>query len=192
MRFWLLDEGGAKEGGIARFRQQLVSENQTWRSLFVCIAAEKLAQRGRLEEAIALVAEDLGSVPKRGDRWCLAELYRVQGELMLKRARQLEKKLKRSGPKRPRPSAIEHLELRAEESVRRAIVVARRQSAKSLELRAAISLSRLLRSKGKSSAARRMLSRIHGCFTEGFATPDLADAKALLDQLDGSAPEVVR
>jgi hypothetical protein len=184
LRFWLLDEGGAKEGGIRRFRQQLVSENQTWRSLFVCIAAEKLAERGRLEEAITLVAEDLASVPKRGDRWCLAELYRVQGELMLARARQLERRLDRSGTKRTRAAAIEQLESKAEDSVRRAIDVARRQGAKSLELRAAISLSRLLRRNGKSAAARRVLSRIRGRFTEGFATPDLADAKALADVLE--------
>jgi len=71
----------------------------------------------------------------------------------------------------------------AEESFRKAIDVARRQQAKSWELRAATSLSRLLQKQGKKDEARRMLSEIYNWFTEGFDTADLKDARALLDSL---------
>jgi predicted ATPase len=71
----------------------------------------------------------------------------------------------------------------AEESFREAIDIARRQQAKSWELRATTSLSRLLQKQGRIDEARRMLSEIYNWFTEGFDTADLKDAKALLDSL---------
>ncbi len=75
----------------------------------------------------------------------------------------------------------------AEASFRQAIEVARRQEAKSWELRATISLSRLLQKEGRSAEARQLLSEIYGWFTEGFDTPDLKEAKALLEELRGKA-----
>jgi predicted ATPase len=71
----------------------------------------------------------------------------------------------------------------AETDVRRAIDVARLQQARSLELRATISLGRLLASQGRRDEARTMLADINNWFTEGFDTADLKDAKALLDEL---------
>jgi predicted ATPase len=71
----------------------------------------------------------------------------------------------------------------AEESYHRALAVARSQTAKSLELRAATSLARLWRDQGKRTEARDALAPVYGWFTEGFNTPVLQDAKALLDQL---------
>jgi predicted ATPase len=71
----------------------------------------------------------------------------------------------------------------AETCFRQAIDSARRQSAKSLELRAVMSLSRLLQKKGKTEEARRILAAIYGWFTEGFDTADLKEAKALLEEL---------
>jgi predicted ATPase len=71
----------------------------------------------------------------------------------------------------------------AEEQLHKAVAVAREQSAKSLELRATISLTRLLLDQGKRIEARDLLAPIYGWFTEGFDTPVLQDAKALLDQL---------
>jgi predicted ATPase len=65
----------------------------------------------------------------------------------------------------------------------RALTVAREQQAKSWELRASTSLARLWRDQGKRTEARDLLAPIYGWFTEGFDTPDLKDAKALLDQL---------
>ena len=74
----------------------------------------------------------------------------------------------------------------AEARFRRAIEIARLQGAKSLELRAVTSLSRLFHKQGKSDEARRMLAEIYGWFTEGFDTADLKDAKALLNELEGT------
>ena len=71
----------------------------------------------------------------------------------------------------------------AEECFKEALEVSRRQSAKSLELRAAMSMARLWQKQGKTEEARGLLSEIYGWFTEGFDTPDLIDAKALLEEL---------
>ncbi len=76
------------------------------------------------------------------------------------------------------------IEAEAEACFRQAIDVAQRQSAKSLELRAVVSLSRLWQSQGKKDEARQLLAEIYGWFTEGFDTADLKEAKALLDTLN--------
>jgi predicted ATPase len=75
----------------------------------------------------------------------------------------------------------------AEAWLQRALDVARRQEAKALELRAAMSLSRLWQKQGKQTEARELLAPIYGWFTEGFDTVDLQEAKALLDELGGAA-----
>jgi predicted ATPase len=93
------------------------------------------------------------------------ELYRLKGELLLTR------------------SAEHHTE--AERCFRQALEIARRQQAKSLELRAAMSLSRLWQRQGKHAAAHKLLAPIYGWFTEGFDTADLQEAKTLLDELEG-------
>jgi predicted ATPase len=99
-------------------------------------------------------------VDKTGMRFCEAELYRLQGELLL------------AG------SAAHHTE--AEACFRQALDIARHQQAKSLELRAAMSLSRLWQQQGKCTAAYDLLAPIYGWFTEGFDTADLQEAKSLL------------
>ena len=93
----------------------------------------------------------------------MAELHRLKGELLLKRS--------------PQNSS------NAETSYKKALEVARSQQAKSLELRAAMSLSRLWQQQGKKREARHLLAEIYGWFTEGFDTADLKEAKALLDEL---------
>ena len=98
---------------------------------------------------------------QRGD--LLAETYRLQGELLLARA---------TGQ-----------DTEAEACFRQALDIARRQQAKSWELRAAMSLARLWQRQGKRDAARQVLTEVYGWFTEGFDTADLQEAKALLDQL---------
>ena len=97
------------------------------------------------------------------ERWCKAEVNRIAGEIALKS---------------PDPDATN-----AEEYFGRALAVARKQQAKSWELRAAISMARLWRDQGKSQQARELLAPVYGWFTEGFDTRDLKDAKALLDEL---------
>jgi predicted ATPase len=104
-------------------------------------------------------------VHKTGERFYEAELRRIQGALLLVR------------------SAENHG--KAEASFQQALLVARHQQAKSLELRAAISLSRLWQQQGKHAEARQLLADIYGWFTEGFDTADLQEAKALLEELAG-------
>jgi len=98
-----------------------------------------------------------------GNRWWWAEFLRLRGELH------------RSGPAGDRVAA--------EQSYREALAVAQGQQAKSLELRAATSLVRLWRDEGRRDEGRDLLAPVYGWFTEGFDTPDLAEAKALLSSL---------
>ena len=102
----------------------------------------------------------------------LAEAYRLQGELLLRQAA---------------PDAAQ-----AEACFQQALAIARRQQAKSWELRAAMSLSRLWQQQGKRAAAHELLAPIYGWFTEGFDTADLQEAKALLDELAASGTNATR
>ena len=110
-------------------------------------------------------SEALTTVHHTGERWWEAELYRLKGELSLCMSD---------------PSGALSA---AEECFRQALDIARRQQAKSLELRAAMSLSRLWKRQGKRAAAHELLAPIYGWFTEGFDTADLQEAKALLEEL---------
>jgi predicted ATPase len=100
-------------------------------------------------------------VNQQGERWGEAELYRLKGELLLAR------------------SAEHHVE--AETCFHQALDIARHQQAKSLELRAAMSLARLWQCQGKHAEAHALLAPLYGWFTEGFDTADLQEAKALLE-----------
>jgi len=102
-------------------------------------------------------------VNKTGERWPEAELHRLKGQLLLSL------------------SADNHAE--AEGCFHQALAIARRQQAKSLELRVAMSLSRLWQQQDKRAEAQQLLAEIYGWFTEGFDTPDLQEAKALLEEL---------
>jgi len=101
-------------------------------------------------------------VDQNGEHFYEAELLRLKGELLLKRAAS---------------------DGEAESCFRRAIAVAHRQSSKTWELRATSSLGRLLEKQGKRGEARQMLAEIYGWFTEGFDTADLKDVKTLLEEL---------
>jgi predicted ATPase len=119
-------------------------------------------------EGLAAVAEGLAVLAKTGERYYEAELYRLQGEL-----------LAQSG------QGQETIEQEAEASLVQALDIAQSQQAKSWALRAAMGLSRLRQSQGKCAAARALLAEVYGWFTEGFDTPDLQEAKALLEELGG-------
>jgi len=124
---------------------------------------------GRVEDGFAAVTEALAAAERTGERSVEAELHRLKGVLTLARGAV--------------PSAEVGAE--AEKCFRRAIEIARRQEAKSWELRATMSLARLLAKQGHRDEARAMLADIYGWFTEGFDTADLKDAKASLDELAG-------
>jgi predicted ATPase len=109
------------------------------------------------------------AVHRTGEHFWEAELYRLKGTLTLKQSRV--------------QSLASSVQKEAEECFLKAIEIARRQQAKSLELRAVMSLSRLWQSHGKKAEARQMLAEVYGWFTEGFDTADLQEAKTLLEEL---------
>jgi predicted ATPase len=109
------------------------------------------------------IRDTMTTVETTKERWCEAEVYRVAGEIALMM---------------PKPDAAE-----AEAYFEHALAVARKQQAKSWELRAAMSMARLWRDQGKLHQARDLLAPVYGWFTEGFDTMDLKEAKALLEQL---------
>jgi predicted ATPase len=165
LRGWALAEGGHAEEGIAQVRQGLSawtgSPHFYWRILLLPLVAEAYGKGGKVEEGLAVLTEALRAVEDTGVRLYEPEMHRLQGELLLARA-----------PGNP---------TEAEACFRQAIAIAGRQGARSLELRAVLSLSRLFHLQGKEEEARPMLAEIYGWFTEGFDTVDLQEAKALLE-----------
>jgi predicted ATPase len=123
--------------------------------------ANAYVQVGKIEKALDLMDEALGLVDENGERCWEAELHRLKGELLLMVEDQAE----------------------AEACFQRALDIARRQRAKSWELRAAISLSRLWYRQDKRAEARALLQGIYGWFSEGFGTADVVEARGLLDVL---------
>jgi predicted ATPase len=166
-RGWAMASMGNHEEGIAVMRQGLAMYRptgvETALPTHMCRLAEACIEAGRLDEGLAALTEALTTVERNGNRIWEPEMHRVRGELALKR----------------HESNVEE----AEACFRRAIEVARQQHAKGLELRATKSLARLLASQGRLDEARTMLAEIYNWFTEGFDTPDLKDAKALLEEL---------
>src|SRR5262249_19759912 len=120
---------------------------------------------GYLEDGLQALAEAHTLVEQHDERWWEAEVHRLRGVVLLRH------------PGTPREEAAAWLQ--------RALAVARRQEAKALELRAAMSLARLWQQQGKRQEAHDLLAPIYGWFTEGFDTADLQEAKALLEELGG-------
>jgi predicted ATPase len=190
MRGWALAEQGQGEEGIGQIRQgitawQTMGELQGPYSL--ALLAEAYGKVGQIEEGLSVLAKALALVNKNGERWWEAELYRLKGELTLQSSVQrLESSV--TNPQSPTPNT-QHLtpstqaEAEAEACFLKAIDIAQRQQAKSLELRAAMSLARLWQQQGKQQAACNILSEIYNWFTEGFDTKDLQEAKALIEEL---------
>jgi predicted ATPase len=166
-------EEGEREDGITGMRQGLAALRATGAGLrqpyYLALLAEACGKAGRVEEGLILLAEALAVVRKTGELWWEAELHRLKGELLLQQA--------------VGTHGRETLRVEAETCLRSALDVARRQQAKSLELRAATSLSRLWQRQGKQKGARQLLAPIYGCFTGGFDTTDPREAQALLESL---------
>jgi predicted ATPase len=151
---------------------------------YLALLAEVYRKAGQAEEALSTLAEALEAAHKTGERFYEAELYRLKGELTLQQSRtSLGQISGKSRPVRRHRPLIPDLQAEAEGCFLKAIDLARRQQAKSLELRAVMSLARLWQSPRKHHEARNMLIEIYGWFTEGFDTKDLREAKALLEEL---------
>ena len=129
----------------------------------LALLAEGHATAGQPKEALSFVAEALAWSQRTGERWFEAEQHRLKGELLRSYSRGNEAE--------------------AEACLQQALNMARAQSARWWELRAAMSLARLWRDRGWRDEASALLAPIYGWFTEGFDTPDLTDATALLDDL---------
>jgi predicted ATPase len=203
---WALVEQGRIEEGIAQIYQGMTAYQATaagtLRSFFLALLAEVHGKAGQVEEGLAVLAEALKAVEHTGERFWEAELYRLKGQLTLQReskeqgAQSTEQESENPNPN----SQIPDPELDAEAYFLKAIEIAQHQQAKSLELRAAISLVRLRQQQAQNHATRptqheartrldkahSMLSEVYNWFTEGFDTKDLQEAKALLDELSES------
>ena len=144
---------------------------EMWSPYFLGLLAEAQGRAGRAAAGLDLTAEALDRVDRMGARWIEAELHRLRGELLLAPSRA------------PAPRGRGLLPPR--------LAVAREQDARMWELRAATSLARLWQDQGRRAEARDLLAPVYGWFTEGFDTPDLREAKALLDELS-STPRASR
>jgi predicted ATPase len=132
---------------------------QVTRPYMLALLASAKADLGRPDEGLELLEDALASTAVSGERWWQAEMHSLRGRLLAARGQHDE----------------------SEACFRCAIDVSRGQSAKTLELRAAKSLTRLWSDRGRNAEARDLLAPIYGWFTEGFGTPDLKEAKILLD-----------
>jgi predicted ATPase len=160
---------GQDEEGMAQLRQGTTAWRATGAAVFVpyfcTVQADVAAHLGHPDDGLQALAEAHTLVEQQEERWWEAEVHRLRGVLLLRQT--------------GRPPA------EAEAWLQRALDVARRQEAKSLELRAAISLARLWQQQGKRQEAYDLLAPVYHWFTEGFDTADLKDAKALLEELAG-------
>ena len=167
LRGWALVRQGHWAKGLAQLRDGVAAYQATGtvleRSHWLGLLAEACGEVGQAEEGLRVVTGALDEIERNSVRYYEAELHRLRGELLLA-----------AGSGRERD---------AETCFREAIAVASRQQAKSLELRATTSLSRLLRRHGKDDDARRLLGEIYGWFTEGFESVDLREASRLLTEL---------
>jgi predicted ATPase len=175
LRGWALAAQGQGAEGMVQMRQGLAARRaagaELGRPLLLTLLAEAYGGIGQAKEGLALLAEALIVVNNSRERHWEAELYRLKGELLLAQA---GKRRKAKGNRQPWGEV--------EACFHQALDIARRQQAKSWELRAAMSLSRLWQ-HDKRAEARALLAPIYGWFTEGFDTADLREAKALLEAL---------
>jgi predicted ATPase len=167
LRGWALSAQGDGAEGIDQMRQGLVARRATRSKLhepcFLSLLAEAYGKVGHPEEGLTVLVEALAIVENTGERYWEAEVHRRKGELLLMQQGQ------KVGE--------------AEGCFQKALDTARGQQAKSLELRAAMSLSRLWQQQGKQEESHQLLAESYDWFSEGFDTADFKDAKALLEEL---------
>ena len=146
--------------GIAGYQS---TGSTNWMPWYLSHWAIVNAEIGQIDNAWRCIGEAMTGVVTTKEKWCEAEVHRTAGEIAITS---------------PKPDASQ-----AQAYFERALAVARQQQAKSLELRAAMSMARLWRDQGKVQKARELLAPVYGWFTEGFDTRDLKEAKALLEEL---------
>jgi class 3 adenylate cyclase/predicted ATPase len=167
-RGWAMADQGRTQEGIAQIQEALANTRATgWseptRPHWLSLLAEACGEAGRLDEGLSALTEALATADEHENRHYEAEMHRLKGELLLKQD--------------------DSNAAAAQNCFERAVEIARKQSAKSLELRATMSLARQLAKQGRRDEARVRVAGIYNWFTEGFDTADLKDAKALLNEL---------
>jgi adenylate cyclase len=171
-RGWSLSEEGSVEEGIqdmrAGFKDYRTMGGGVLGTSCLVHLCEGLLRAGRHEEGLDVVAEAVQFVSSSDEHHYEPEIYRVKGEL-----------LRAQAEKRRGDGGLPE----AEASLQRGIEISRSQGARSFELRGATALARLWQKHGNRHEAARVLQQVYGAFTEGFATPDLRQARALLDEL---------
>jgi predicted ATPase len=164
---WADAQKGEATTGIALIREGLAARvaigARVNTPLFLTLLAEALALAGKIEEGLAALDDALAEAAGSGERGWDAEIHRLRGELTVRL---------------PHPDPV-----KAEDSFRTALAIAREQGTLGYELRAATSLARLWGEQGRHADARDLLAPLYGWFTEGFDTQDLKEAKALLEEL---------
>ena len=164
---WALVAQGQREDGMAQMRHGLAAIRATGAALrqpyYLALLAAACGTVGQVDDGLTMLAEARAEMHNTGECWTEAELYRLKGELL-------------------RQQSVVDIP-QAESCFQQALDVARHQQAKSLELRAAMSLSRLWQHQGKRAEARDLLAPIYRWFTEGFDSADLQETKALLKEL---------
>lgn len=173
---WVLAENGQVDKSLPQIQQGLLTletiGSKVFQTYWLALFAEAYGKGGQAEKGLKMVTEALEMSTNSGEQWYEAELYRIKGELLLAQE-----------GLRPQVEGLREKTEEAEGCFLRAIEIAQRQQAKSLELRAAMSLAWLWQQQGKTEEARQMLAEIYGWFTEGFDTKDLQEAKGLLEEL---------
>jgi predicted ATPase len=185
---WELARAGQVAAGTAQIDEGLAALRamgaEVFRPYLLALLAEACGSGGQIAAGLGVLEEAMGVAEQHAELFYAAELHRLQGEFLL---RQCVGEGARSAPHGPAAGReiTGRLPQRMEAAAcfQRALDVARRQGAKSLELRAALSLSRLWQQQGQPVAARQLLGEVHGWFTEGFDIADLQEARALLEAL---------
>ena len=169
---WAIARGGDADEGLSTMQAGLdataANESTITRPYLLGLIADALACEGRVHEGLRAIDEAVALVETNDERYFEAELHRLRGDLLLRKAE-------------PSPAA-------AEEAFRRALEVARSQESKSLELRAAMSAARLLASQERANEGRALVSKVYGSFTEGFTTRDLVEARRLIEENGSLTP----
>jgi predicted ATPase len=193
---WALADQGESTEGILQICQGLATREmmgaKLFQSYYLALLAEAHGKAGQADKGLSVLAEAVAVIDTIGERFYEAELYRLKGELMLRHA--------------SREQGAGSKEQEAEECFRKAIAIAQKQQAKSLELRAVMSLVRLRQHEAQDHATRttqhatrvrldeahEMLAKIYSWFTEGFDTKDLQEAKMLIEELSHRAIEPLK
>jgi predicted ATPase/DNA-binding winged helix-turn-helix (wHTH) protein len=186
IRGWTLMKQGRPEEAIQQMQHGLAALETTGTELvrphFLALLAEALDKARQGKEGLRVLDEALELANRKGERYYEAELYRLKGELLLMQPTGRAVSRAATGGNavvETEPPAITNAERCFNQSIR----IARQQSAKSLELRAVMSMARLHQKQGKQGEARDLLAQSYDRFTEGFDTLDQREAKALLDAL---------